>query len=104
MQRSLNPLDDIDGHVLDALRPRGLKEYLRGALARGWTASQVHARLPADVRVALEVAERLPVDRIHEILRALAARGRVKVRQVRYTVVLNTKGHRDMIVDVFWLP
>lgn len=93
---------DLEGALLASLRPHGVRERVRGWVARGWTAAQVHARLPEDVRAALAAEERQPVERVHRDLLALASAGRVRTRRVHYTVELNTKGARGMVVDVFW--
>lgn len=89
--------------LVAALRPRDLRERVRARVAPGYTATQVLSRLPASEREALTSAHRFPADVVHAALIELVASGRVRTRRVRYTVVLNTKGHRDMVVDVFWL-
>jgi hypothetical protein len=86
--------------VLAALAPRGLGERIRARVAGGWTAAQVWARMDA---LAFPTGPAGPVDEVHRVLVALAADGRVTRRSVRWTTRLNTKGHRDMVVDVFRL-
>jgi len=88
--------------LLAALRPRGLRERVRAAVAPGFTAAQLLERLPEDVRAELEAAYPFPAEPLHAALLELVARGSARTRRVRYTVVLNTKGHRDMVLDVFW--
>jgi hypothetical protein len=88
--------------LLAALRPRGLRERARAAVAPGYTAAQLLERLPEEVRTALVTEYPFPAEPVHAALVELVARGAVRTRRVRYTVVLNTKGHRDMVVDVFW--
>lgn len=83
--------------LLDALRPRGVAERVRHVLAKGWTAAQVRARLPSGLQ------DGCTAEAVHAALLDLVREGRVRTRRVRYSVVLNTKGQRDMIVDVFWL-
>jgi hypothetical protein len=85
-----------------ALAPRGLTERLRHKVSPGYTAAQVVGRLPASDRAVLAAAHRHPAEAVHAALLGLVSSGRVRTRRVRYTVVLNTKGHRDMVVDVFW--
>lgn len=92
---------DLADRILACLLPRGLRERARHLVARGWTASQVEVRLPEDVRAALR-AEGGAVERVHGELVGLVRAGRARSRRVRYTVALNTKGPRDMLVDVFW--
>lgn len=84
----------------EALLPRGLLERARDALARGWTATQVEARLPAIDRARLAGQGR-PVEQVHEALLALVAAGRVTCRRERLTVSIPTQGPRDMVVDVY---
>ncbi len=87
--------------MLAALAPRGLGERIRARVAGGWTAAQVWARMGAESAFASGHVG--PVDEVHRVLVALAADGRVARRSVRWTTRLNTKGHRDMVVDVFRL-
>lgn len=89
-----------------ALTPRGLAERVRLRLSGGWTAAQVLERLPAQVRAAWEGEgtideRRRAVDRAYRGLLALAEAGGARRTKVRYTMDLNTKGPRDMLVDVF---
>lgn len=79
--------------VLDALRPRGLRDRLRMLLSGGCTAAQVRGRLrePGSATAT----------QVHAALTALVADGRVHRSTARMSVHLNTKGPRDVIVDVF---
>jgi hypothetical protein len=92
----------LDEALLEALRSRTLRERLREAVAPGFTAAQVLERLPSPLREEVRAAHRSPADHVHAALLQLASAARVRTRRVRYGVVLNTKGHRDMVVDVFW--
>lgn len=89
-----------------AIAPRTLGERVRMRLSGGWTAAQTLERLPSDVREewlgdgSID-AQRRAVDRVYRALLALAAEGAVRRTKVRYTMALNTKGPRDMLVDVF---
>lgn len=101
---------ELDAAVLDALRPRGARERLRGLVARGYTALQVYERLDPAVREALEagvddpvLAGRRGVDRVHRALVGLVAAGRVRKRRETYGMQVNTKGGRGMVVDVYAL-
>jgi hypothetical protein len=96
------PIDGLADELLVALRPRGLREHVRAAVAPGFTAAQLVERLPEEARAALVAAHPFPAEPVHTSLMELVARGAVRTRRIRYTVVLNTKGHRDMVVDVFW--
>lgn len=89
------------GALLDALRPRGAGERVRQVVSRGWTASQVYDRLPEDVRARMTGPR--PIDEVHRTLVDLARDGRVRVRRARWAMPLNTKGMRDMVVDLFRL-
>jgi hypothetical protein len=95
-------VDGLSGQLLAALRPRGVRERVRAALAPGFTAAQLLQRLPEDARAALIAEHPFPAEPVHGALMGLVAQGGVRTRRVHYTVVLNTKGHRDMVVDVFW--
>lgn len=69
------------------------------------TALQVWQRLdPADrdrLGEGSPAAERAGVDAVRGALEELVVEGRVERRRVRMTVPLNTKGPRDVVVDVF---
>lgn len=102
---------DLAEAVIDALRPRGARERLRGLVARGYSAIQVYERLGPDARAVAEAGAPLPqnaprvgMDRVHRVLTELVAAGRVRKRRESYGIVLNTKGPRGMVVDVYWLP
>ncbi|MFZ5475931.1 MAG: hypothetical protein ACOZNI_04075 [Myxococcota bacterium] len=86
--------------LLEALQPKSFGERIRLLTSGGWTAAQVHARLPPHVRARFD-AERQPVEALHRELVALAAAGLARHRRVRWAMPLNTKGVRDMVVDVF---
>jgi hypothetical protein len=92
----------VDDALLDALRPRGLRERLRLRTVGGWTAAQVYTRLADDARATL-AGERWPVEVVHRALLALVEAGRVHRARVRWAMELNTKGMRGMVVDVFRL-
>ncbi|MDP2309279.1 MAG: hypothetical protein Q8P18_24870 [Pseudomonadota bacterium] len=95
--------------MLAALRPSGLRERLRLAIGGGYTALQVWERLEPAVRAALvdprgedaTVTGRRAVERVQRVLMALAATGRVRHARVGMSITLNTKGPRDVLVDVF---
>lgn len=102
---------DLAEAVIEALRPHGARERLRGLVARGYSAIQVYERLPAEARALAEAgapmpeqAPRVGLDRVHRVLTELVRAGRVKKRRESYGIVLNTKGHRGMVVDVYSLP
>ncbi len=87
--------------VLEGLAPRGLAERLRARVAGGWTAAQVWERLTDRGPFAGDGTR--AVDAVHAVLVALTGTGEVERARVRWTARLNTKGHRDMVVDVFRL-
>ncbi|MDP2312841.1 MAG: hypothetical protein Q8P41_08040 [Pseudomonadota bacterium] len=94
--------------VLAVLRPTGLRARVRLALGGGYTALQVWERLDADIQADLgaadvepTVAARLGVERVQRALLALAAAGQARHKRVGMTMTLNTKGPRDVLVDVF---
>lgn len=99
--------DALDAALRAALAPRGLAERVRLGLGRGFTALQVWERLPAPVRATLgdeePVAVRAGVERVRRRLDALAATGDVLRARERMTVPINTKGPRDVLVDVYRL-
>ena len=98
---------EIEDAVLRALRPAGLRERLRLRLGGGLTALQVWERLEPSARAVLvadetpALAERRGVERVRAVLTRLEEDGRVRRARVRMTVPLNTKGPRDVVVDVF---
>ncbi|MFN7146357.1 MAG: hypothetical protein ACK4YP_21470 [Myxococcota bacterium] len=99
---------DLEAAVLAALRPAGLRERVRLRVGGGYTALQVWERLAPEVRATLggegdPVAVRRGVERVQRRLAALAAEGVVRRERARVTVTLNTKGPRDILVDVFRL-
>ncbi|MSP55258.1 MAG: hypothetical protein EXR69_06605 [Myxococcales bacterium] len=87
------------------MAPVGLLERARIRLSGGWTAKQVWERLTEPAREALlnttEQDQRRAIDRVYKALLALACSGDARRTQVKYTMRLNTKGPRDMLVDVF---
>lgn len=95
----------LPGDVRTAMAPVGLVERLRIRIAGGWTAKQVWERLAEPAREALldatERDQRRAIDRVYRALLALASTGGATRTQVKYTMRLNTKGPRDMLVDVF---
>ena len=86
----------LDDALVEVVRARGLRGRLRSLVAPGLTAAQAHARLPEDLGARHTVAE------VYARLRALSETGQVRTRLVRWHMTLNTKGMRDMVVDVFW--
>ncbi len=92
--------------IARALRPVGLGERAQLWVTKGWTASQVYQRLPPAMQATLAErhahdGRRRAVDAVYNVLLLLAREGHVQRKQVRYTMDLNTKGPRDMLVDVF---
>lgn len=85
--------------LLEALRPRGVGEYVRARLGVGWTASQLASRVERETYAGVVD----PVAEAHADLVALVRDGHVLRKQVRWTAQINTKGPRDMLVDVFRL-
>lgn len=99
---------DLEAALLDALRPRDTRERAAQLVLRGWTAMQVYERLPASLQAELAagpenptVGARQAVDRVFRALLALTQAGQVRRRRVAYGMILNTKGGRGMLVDVF---
>ena len=102
---------DLTDPLLAALRPRSVRERARLLVAHGFTAVQVYERLSPEVQRALgegvadsTAAARRAVDRVHRALLDLAARGAIRRRRETYSMILNTKGERGMVVDVYRLP
>lgn len=95
----------LDAALFGALAPRGLGERVRLRVGGGYTALQVWERLPPDAQAALggadPVAARAAVERVRRRLDALAGEGAVVRTRARMTVPLNTKGPRDILVDVY---
>ena len=94
--------------VLASLCPAGIRQRLRLTLSGGYTPLQVWERLAPVARAALvpgnedsPVAVRHAVERVQRVLMTLTAEGRVRHRRVGMSVTLNTKGPRDVLVDVF---
>ncbi len=97
---SLLSADGLPAALLAALVPRGWRERVRARVAPGWTAAQVYARLDAPTQAT--IVSRFPAEVVHRALVALVAEGVASRRAVRWPADLNTKGRRDMVVDVFW--
>ena len=97
----------LDAAVLATLAPTGLAGRIRLRLGGGYTALQVWERLPGPARAGLgeadETAIRRAVERVQRRLHALAADGKVARDRTRMTIRLNTKGPRDIVVDVYRL-
>ena len=96
----------LDAGLATALLPVGLLERAQLWVTKGWTAAQLYQRLPAALQTALAAqhandGRRRAVDLVYNALLLLARQGRVQRKQVRYTMNVNTKGPRDMLVDVF---
>ena len=100
-------MDPTDQEAITrALRPVGVVERTRLWVTKGWTAAQVYQRLPTAMQTTLAAqhptdGQRRAVDAVYHTLLLLTREGRVRRQQVRYTMDLNTKGPRDMLVDVF---
>lgn len=96
---------DLDAAILAALEPSGILERVRLRLGGGYTAVQVFERI--DAVTALDshdpVEVRAVVARVQRRLVALSDAGRVRRTRSRLTVPINTKGPRDVVVDVFRL-
>ncbi len=97
--------------VLNALRPRTLRERVRARLVGGWSAVQVRERLAEPVAAAWFIehpgepvvqARRL-VDAVRSTLLTLTNEGKVERRASSYGVELRSKGGRAVVVDVFRL-
>jgi len=98
-----------------ALAPSGVVERVKLRVAGGWTARQVFERMDPAARSTLlascaredgaddqgQEVQRAAVDKVYRALLALGAAGGAERKQVQYTMTLNTKGPRDMLVDVF---
>ena len=101
--------------IRDAVRPHGLTERVKLRIAGGWTARQVFERLSPTAQTALldtcdrtlnrvdggQEVQRAAVDRVYRALLGLHETGELTRTKVQYTMTLNTKGPRDMLVDVF---
>ena len=74
---------------------------MRARVTGGWTAAQVWERVPD--RTAFAGGTSANVDAVYGVLVEMARTGAVVRTQVRWTARVNTKGHRDMLVDVFRL-
>ena len=94
------PLTDevLRAAVLQALRPRSPRERVKLWLSGGWTRAQLLARLSADVRAGVPDDEAM-----RTLLFSFVASGQVCIKQVRGTLVVNTQGPRDLLVDVYRL-
>lgn len=84
----------LEAALLEALRPRGWRERVRVRLGWGFTPLQVYERLTDPRWGVAEVAEGLS---------RLAKGGRLRHARERMSVVLNTKGPRDIVVDTYRL-
>jgi hypothetical protein len=69
---------------------------------------QVWERLDEEARAAILPVSADPIanardgtERVQRALRALVAAGRARHRRVGMSIMLNTKGPRDVLVDVF---
>lgn len=100
--------DELQAAVLRALRPAGVRERVRVVLGGGYTVLQVWSRLGPAARAALgeggeddPVASRRGVERLQRALVRLAELGPVRRGRATMTVSLNTKGPRDVLIDVF---
>lgn len=101
-------MDELERALLDALRPRGLAERARLAIAGGWTPRELCARLPPEVLAALTSAD-LPavaadmraVDAVSAALRSMLARGLVARRTRSRGADLRVKGVRLVEVDLY---
>lgn len=81
--------------LLEALKPRGWRERLRVRVGWGFTPMQVYERLADSSWSIGEVSDELS---------RLARNGQVRHARERMSVVLNTKGPRDIVVDTYRLP
>lgn len=97
--------DALARALIAALRPVGLAERVRVRLGGGLTALQLWERLPPSVAGALPgddpVRVREGLARVQACLAELERDGRVERRRAKLTVTLNTKGPRDVLVDVY---
>lgn len=97
----------LDDAVWEALGLRGWRERLRMGVVRGFTTVQVYERLPEATRVEVAGGEDSPaaarrgIDAVHRSLLGLVAAGRVTRHRERYSMLLNTKGERGMLVDLY---
>lgn len=108
----------IESAVLRALSPRSASERFRLFFARGYSVLQVFERLDSEGRAAIlsqfgasftteaepeVVLRRRAVETLRARLLGLVASGRVRRRTGRYAAELNSKGQRDVVVDLFRL-
>ena len=101
-------MDELEGALLDALRPRGLAERARLVIAGGWTPRELCARLPPAVLQSLTPAD-LPavaadmraVDAVGAALRSMLARRLVSRRTRSRGAELRVKGVRLVEVDLY---
>ena len=98
----------LEALLLEALRPRSVRERLIFLVSGGQTAAQVYDRLPAPKQEALapdaknpEVRRRVGVAQVHSGLNALSAAGKVTRKRSSFGVMLASKGHRKVLVDVY---
>ena len=94
-----------------AVAPHGLVERVKLGISGGWTARQVYERLGSAEKASLvgtstvssgsQESQRAGVDRVYRVLLELSDAGELRRKKVQYTMTLNTKGPRDMLVDVF---
>ena len=103
--------EGLDRALLEALRPRSLRERLSLGVVGGWSAIQALDRLPVELRAWLEdgaahpgLGRRQAVDTVALRLRALADEGRVRRARAGLATDVRVKGVRLIEVDVFRLP
>jgi len=104
------PEAEIDAALLDALRPRDLRERVRVRLLGGFSAIQALDRLPDELRERLyalagspALARRQAVDLLAARLRALYADGRVARARASLATDVRVKGIRLIEVDLYQL-
>lgn len=89
--------------LLEALLPRSWRERF----GRGYTAKEVFERLKPELQAFLRgeeegvVAERRAIDTVYRRLMRMSEEGRIRRKTVGYWLLLNTKGYRNMVVDLF---
>ena len=100
---------NLEQALLDALRPRSMRERVRLRLVGGWTAAQVMQRLTPDQQQHVfgnekneVVAVRQALDVVWDALIVLGRSGRVSRRSVAIRAK-DGRGARDVKMDVFVL-